>query len=201
MSGTRRAPALAVLALVGACLVLAGCETSPLGPGNTAQSASMAPPVVALAPDGTVDYVWAPMDTAHAESVGTVSPLPRSESGSTRIDGSRGGAVHAGRFSLKVPAGAFDGIATVTLSMPDSTVMVCDLSITPASANRFKVPVQLIADLSSTDITDISTLTMYWYDPSRVTWVNCSSKSRSMGTLVTMGLDHFSRYAAGKAGW
>ena|SRR5467141_961973 len=200
MNGTRRATALAVLLGVG--LVLAGCGTSPLGPGDPARSASVAPPVVALAPDGSVEYVWAPMDTAVAEpAADTASPPPQSLSASARIDGSHGGVVRAGRFSVKVPAGALSGTATVTLSMPDSTIMVCDLSIAPSSANGFKIPVQLTADLSSTDLSDASSLTMYWYDRNRHTWVNCSSKSRCMGTLVTMNLEHFSRYAAGKVGW
>ncbi|HXL15456.1 MAG TPA: hypothetical protein VN972_05160 [Methylomirabilota bacterium] len=201
MNATRRATALA--ALVSAGLLLAGCERSPLGPGDSAQSVSMAPPVVAFTPDGTVDYVWAPIDTVEVEpeSIGTASLPPRSLSASVRIDGSRGGMVRAGRFSVKIPAGAVSGTATVTLTMPDSTVMVCDLSIAPSSANAFNVPVQLTADLSSTDLPDASSLTMYWYDPIRVTWVNCASKSRTMGTQITMNLEHFSRYAAGKAGW
>jgi hypothetical protein len=201
MNGTRRASALAIL--VGVGLVLAGCTQSPLAPGDSARGVSVAPPIVAFAPDGSVDYVWAPIDTMTAESANLAgaAPSPRSVSASVWIEGTRGGMVRAGRFSVKVPAGAFSGTAIVTLSMPDSTVMVCDLAITPSSANAFKVPAQLVADFSSTNIQDVSTLTMYWYDPNRLTWVNCSSKSRTLGAYVTMYLDHFSRYAAGKAGW
>jgi len=198
-NGTRRASALAIL--VGVGLVLAGCNRSPLGPDDSAPSASVAPPIVAFAPDGTVAYVWAPIDTMStlpAESLEAASPTAVRVSAS--MDGDRGGMLRAGRFSVKVPPGALTGIATVTLTMPDSTMMVCDLSIAPSSANTFKVPVQLTADLSSTDV-DASTLTMYWYDPNHLTWVNCSAKSRTLGTLVTMSLDHFSRYGAGKAGW
>src|SRR6266850_2367488 len=175
-NGTRRASALAIL--VGVGLVLAGCNRSPLGPDD-----------------------WAPIDTMStlpAESLEAASPTAVRVSAS--MDGDRGGMLRAGRFSVKVPPGALTGIATVTLTMPDSTMMVCDLSIAPSSANTFKVPVQLTADLSSTDV-DASTLTMYWYDPNHLTWVNCSAKSRTLGTLVTMSLDHFSRYGAGKAGW
>jgi hypothetical protein len=106
-----------------------------------------------------------------------------------------------GRFSVKLPAGAFSGTATVTMSMPDSNLMICDLSISPSSANKFKYPAQLTADFSSSGITDVSTLTTYWYDPTRVTWVSLSMKSRISGSAVTTALEHFSKYGSGKAGW
>jgi hypothetical protein len=205
MKDPRKASALAALICVG--LVLAGCGQSPLAPGETGQggvTVHSTPPVVTLAGDGTVDYVQAPVESTLTEDVNediNIVAYPKAERVSVRVAGSRGGAVRAGRFSLKIPPGAFEGDATVTITMPDTTVMVCDLSIAPLSANGFKVPVVLTADLSSTDLPDASTLTMYWYDPSGLTWVNCSAKSRTMGALVTMSLEHFSRYAAGKAGW
>ncbi len=117
------------------------------------------------------------------------------------LDGALGGVLHVGRFTVDVPVDAFSGTATVTVSIPDSLVVLCDLSISPLPANGFKVPVKLTANLSSADLTDASTCTMYWYDPNRLTWCNMLSKSRTSGTLVTTSLDHFSRYAAGKTGW
>ena len=36
--------------------------------------------------------------------------------------------------------GAFSGLAGIAVSMSDSTVMICDRTITPASANKFKIP-------------------------------------------------------------
>jgi hypothetical protein len=79
--------------------------------------------------------------------------------------------------------------------------MLCDLSISPPTANRFKIPAQLMADISCASITDASTFTVYWYDPTRLAWVSLLARSRTSGTAIVTSLDHFSRYAAGKAGW
>lgn len=197
----RWASALAVL--VGIGFVLAGCSQSPLSPGDLAaiRGTSTPPPVVAFAPDGSLGYEWAPVGTGAGDARPAGSILPRSVSASSVIDGSRGGTVRAGRFSVKLAAGAFAGTANVTLSMADSTLMICDVSISPQSANGFRSPVQLTVDLASPGLTDAQNLTMFWYDPTKLLWVNLSAKSRVSGTTVTTSLDHFSKYAAGKAGW
>ena len=206
MSRRLRASALGLLAGIG--LSLAGCSQSPLSPVESglnggAGGSSTPPPIVTFASNGTVDYVWAPVGAAvdASASVSLASTLPRSVSSSQRIDGSRGGTLRAGRFTVKIPAGAFSGPATVTVSMADSTVMICDLTIAPGSANKFQVPAQLTADLSAPNITDATNFTMYWYDPAGKVWVNLFAKSTISGTNVTSSLEHFSTYAAGKAGW
>ena len=204
MKGWLKAPALTLLAAIG--LGLSGCSQSPLSPGNPAQGGgtsfnSAMPPIVSFGADGTVDYVVAPVGTADNPSVNLAGALPTSLRSTANLDGSRGGMVRVGRFSVKIPPGAFIGPATVTMSMPDSNVMICDLAITPQAANKFKYPVQLTADFSSSGITDVSTLTTYWYDPTRITWVNLSAKSRISGSAVTTALEHFSTYGSGKAGW
>jgi hypothetical protein len=201
----RKASALTLLAALG--LALSGCSQSPLAPENPSSNAGtgpnrVPPPIVSFEADGsTVDYVTAPVDTAVDAVVNLAGGLPTSLKSTMMVDGSRGGMLRAGRFSVKVLPGAFSGTATVTLSMPDSNLMICDLSISPASANRFKIPAQLTADFSSSSITDVSTLTTYWYDPTHITWVNLSARSRTTGSVVTTALDHFSTYGSGKAGW
>jgi hypothetical protein len=109
--------------------------------------------------------------------------------------------MRCGRFSLKVPSGAFKGVGVITMTMPDSTLMVCDLAIAPVTLNGFRTPVELTADLSSTNMVDASGCTNYWYDPKRLLWVSLISKSRCSGSLITTALDHFSTYGSGKAGW
>jgi len=118
-----------------------------------------------------------------------------------RDDGNLGGTIRAGRYSVMIPPGAFVGPATVTVSMPDSTVMICDLAISPAAANKFLKPVQLMANLYSPDMTDASGCTNYWFDPTRNTWVSLATKSRCSGATITTNLSHFSKYGSGKAGW
>ena len=193
-----RASALGLL--VGTVLVLAGCSKSPLSPGSPSGTAS-APPIVSFDSDGAVSYVGAPVGDQVADPMKAGGVTPRAVSSSSVIDGNRGGSVRAGRFSVRLPAGAFVGPATVTVSMQDSTVMICELSITPQAANKFKNSAELTADLSSPDVVDASAFTMYWYDPAKADWVNLFAKSRVNGSNVTTTLDHFSTYGAGKAGW
>ena len=197
MNGRLRASLLAVLMGVG--LALAGCTQSPVAPESTptgGEKKSGAPPLVTIQADGSMDYVTAPESTLP-------DPTPRATAlvASALVDGGRGGTMRVGRFSLAIPAGAFVGTATVTMTMPDSTLMVCDLQIAPATLNRFKVPVQLTADLSAPGKLDASDCTNYWYDPLGLRWVSLDSKSRCSGTLITTDLMHFSTYGSGKAGW
>lgn len=194
-----RASVLAVL--VGAVLVLAGCSKSPLSPEGGSVGIGTPPPLATFAPDGTVSYVWAPVAQKAGDPLPTDTVTVRVASQSCEMNGELGGAVHAGRFTVKVPPGAFTGPATVTISMPDSSLMICELSITPASANAFRVPVELTADLSSPDLADAHEFTMYWYDSNGRHWDNLFAKSRVNGTSITTALEHFSKYGAGKAGW
>ena len=190
----------ALAALLGLGLALAGCSQSPLAPVDTAGPTltPVTPPLVSIADDGTVAYVTAPLG---AQVDSSPASLSASVTTTATIDGNVGGTLRAGRFSVKIPAGAFKGPATVTISMPDTTVMICQLGITPEAANKFKTPAMLTADLSSPTMTDASGCTNYWYDPTRFTWVSLTSKSRCSGTLITTALDHFSTYGSGKAGW
>jgi len=200
----RRFRASGLAALVGVALALAGCGQSPLAPDTSAGSVltPVTPPLVSIAEDGTVSYVTAPVSAgADSASPTLVSPLPRSVAATARVDGNLGGTVRAGRFSVMIPPGAFVGPATVTVSMPDSTVMICDLAISPAAANKFLKPVQLMANLYSPDMTDASGCTNYWFDPTRNTWVSLATKSSCAGALITTNLSHFSKYGSGKAGW
>src|SRR2546428_11237745 len=139
MKRWRKASALPLLAAIG--LALSGCSQSPLSPGNPAQSAgtglnSTRPPVVSFGTDGTVGYIQAPVGD-EVDSSDPAAALQASLRSTKNVDGGRGGVVRVGRFSVAIPPGAFSGSATVTMSMPDSNVMICDLSITPSSANRF----------------------------------------------------------------
>jgi hypothetical protein len=199
MKRWRKASALSLIA--GISLALGGCSQSPLSPENTAQNPeAAAPPIVRFEAD-SIDYVSAPVGSTVDGSVNLATGLTTTVSSTVKVDGSQGGMVRAGRFSVRLPAGAFSGTAIVTLSMPDSTVMICDLSISPSSANKFRYPALLTADLSSSRLTDASTFTTYWYNPTRLTWVSLYAKSSTSGSTITTALDHFSTYGSGKAGW
>lgn len=197
---------LALTLVAGVGLALAGCSTSPLAPPDPALMGGTtgtftSPPILTVSSDGTVGYIAAPTGTS-PEGVLAAGSLtgPNYVSSSATINGNRGGTVQAGRFSVTIPPGAYAGTATITVTMADSTVMICDLGISPSSANKFKYPAQLTASLAGLSV-DPTTFTMYWYDPSKKVWVNLLSQSATSSTGLTAYLDHFSKYSAGKAGW
>lgn len=196
-----RASALAVL--VGACFVLGGCTLFPTAPESTTTSGTSTnrepPPLATIAPDGTMEFTPAPVDTLPDDTTHVMRAAGLKTS--LYVDGAVGGRVRVGRYSLEIPPGAYKGQGLITLSMPDSTVMVCDLSIQPATLSPFAEPLKLQADLSAPGMNDASDCTTYWYDPVRMGWVSMSSKSQCSGTLITTALEHFSRYGSGKAGW
>jgi len=191
--------------LVAVGLVLGGCSQSPLAPRDpNSVTTAVAPPIAQFADDGSLGYVGTPGDSLPPEHNPDTTATPQRPNAirtMAKVSCDRGGALRAGRFTLKIPAGALPEDAVVALSMPDSTLMVCDIEITPSSANHFKLPVQLMANLSTSTMEDVSTCTMYWYDPTRASWVSLEGKSRTANCVVTTDLEHFSRYGSGKAGW
>ena len=195
--------AVSLAALVAVSFVLGGCGESVLAPespssgGGTTTTAS-APPLATFSVDGTIQYL---SDTLSSDSLIELPLSTKSVTASAEIDGEKGGELHCGRYSLKVPCGAYAGVGVITMTMRDSTVMVCNLTISPVTLNRFKVPVELTADLSSNNMTDASGCTNYWFDPTRLVWVSLVSQSRWSGYLITTDLAHFSTYGSGKAGW
>jgi hypothetical protein len=128
-------------------------------------------------------------------------------SGSADIDGAQGGQLQVGRFTLTVPAGAWSGVATVTINVPSAAIVHCQLHITPESANAFKLPVVLRTDCSGTDAFDPASLAEIWYDVAAGVWREVpGSRPDVMEFDVVAPLSHFSDYGvvalvAGKAGW
>jgi hypothetical protein len=201
---------LGTTVLLVLALVVAGCGDSLQGPappgGDTGGTDPVGseplagPEILTIAEDQTVRY-----QRLAAEPV---DETPRSVHVSAVMDGAKGGTLRCGRFLLSVPAGAFEGEGTVSMSMPDSTVMVVDLEISPGELNDFKEPVKLCLLTDGTDLEE-EELQIYWWDPDREDWkaLGCD-KDLSDDTAVTgtsegllTHLSHFSRYSGGKAGW
>jgi len=218
-----------IRALAAATLLLAfvlGCGTSPVEPdpstsggsgGGDPAPAPTGPEVLVINPDGSVSYTRPPADSTGASAAGTVNvepvPADRKLSESTVMDGAVGGKMRCGRFVLLVPGGAFAGTGTVTMSMPDSTVMIVDLSIEPADLNGFQKPIDLA--ITTTDVmVSPESLQLYYYNPDLKEWTSLSCDTaveddprlvEEQSVTVTRGLltplNHFSKYSAGKAGW
>jgi hypothetical protein len=186
----------------------AGCSTpftapEPSDPGATRTG----PEMLVIETDGSVRYV-APPDPAAGGS-----PGPAAVSMSAKIDGSTGGRLTCGRFILAVPAGAYAGVGTITMSMADSTVMVLDVHIDPDSLNAFALPVSVALSTQGAAV-DPDSLSIYWWDPQNESWVGMACDTNlednpeiqdPQSTTAERGLltplEHFSRYGGGKAGW
>ena len=116
-----------------------------------------------------------------------------------------GGVVSVGNFTVVIPPAALTRTATVTVSQPDLERPVVNLSISPASANRFLLPVLLVADAKRMDRTLLSVACIAYYNPETAQWEPVAGSAISLLNLtVTAPLWHFSTYrvqSGGKAGW
>ena len=142
----RRIPLLMLFAALAA--VLTSCSRIPTAPGADAP----------LAP-GSAN-----------QAVGQVGdPLPPIEGqgglvNSITLPVGVGGTVKAGRFTLVIHKNSLRMGATVSVIQPDPDVMQVEFQVTPAAANDFQVPVQLVADCSNDPISTVENETLYWWD-------------------------------------
>lgn len=74
------------------------------------------------------------------------------------------GSVRVGRFSLKVHKNSLRNAATITLTVSDPASMQVAIQVTPAEANDFQVPLELVADLSDRPDLNLDNQTIYWWD-------------------------------------
>ena len=193
MPRIRSLSALAGAALLGMTFVL-GCSTSPTAPVVGAIQDAPGPPSPPV-------FVTLPVPQAASVQGSAGSGV---ETVSQRVDGAVGGVVVAGRFRLTIPAGAFSGPATVSVSVPDAAELACSLEINPPSANLFRLPVLLEADCVGARVARASDLALARWEPSLGAWrVLGTSRADSKLWKVRAGLEHFSRYEVveTKAGW
>lgn len=73
------------------------------------------------------------------------------------------GVLRAGRFSLEIPKNSLRHFATITLTQRDPSVMQVEITVTPQSANDFKVPVHLMADCSQDELVVVRHETLFWW--------------------------------------
>jgi hypothetical protein len=114
--------------------------------------------------------------------------------------------VRNGRWEIKVPRGAIDGPARLSVRVPGPASPACELGITPASKNHFAQPVLLVADCRGVSTTQLLTYVISWYDPGTGLWVPVAGSHVDLKKkTVTAPLLHFSVYSVGpedgKSGW
>jgi hypothetical protein len=182
----RRSPLLFAVGLA-VLLCAAGCSNLPTQPTapDTGAALSQGEPSQLLGLDGLLGS--------------------SSQTTSTKRVGLLGGVVSAGNFTVVIPPGALTTTATITVSQPDPARPVVELSISPASANKFLLPVLLVADASPMDLSLLSVAYMGYYNPQTGAWERVGNSVVSVATLsVSAPLWHFSTYrveSGGKAGW
>lgn len=120
------------------------------------------------------------------------------------IDGTVGGTLKSGKWTLEIPAGAFNGTATISMTEIVATdgCPTVDLAISNPALNNFSRPVWLShKDKANAD------RSIYWWDPSAQVWREVPGLIRglldSLGIELKVPLFHFSTYSVrgGKAGW
>jgi len=129
--------------------------------------------------------------------------LIQSATSTKTISGLLGGTVSAGKFKVVIPPLALAGTATVTVTQSDLSKPVVELAITPASANRFRVPVTLIAQGSGLDLRTLSASYISYFNPATGTWQRVLGSTVDLKLLTVQApLWHFSTYRVeSKAGW
>jgi len=167
-------------------LAFAGCSNMPTQPLQQTES------VVSQTND-------APAEVLRLLGGGTSSVTTK-----TKVIGLLGGVVSVGDFTVVIPPAALTSTATITVSQPDLARPVVNLSISPASANRFLLPVILTANASRMDRSLLSVACISYYNPATQKWEDLGSTVSLLNLTVSTPLWHFSTYrvsSGGKAGW
>lgn len=184
MKSPRRIPQRAA-AVVAILLALAGCSALPTAPNAPLKKVS-APSILT-----TGDIVPHPITNTVNKTVSLFT--------SKLIDGRVGGVVSVGHWKVVVPKGAYLGLGTITIAVPDTTVDQCNLVILPLSLNHFSEQVELRYLCSS--MLEANARDMRWWNPATRTWVVIESWPNSEDVSRCAPLWHFSTYSSGKAGW
>ena len=166
-------------------LAVAGCSNMPTAPVPTQASGASG-------------------GGAPAQVLGLLGGGTSTTNSKTAVIGLLGGVVSAGDFTVVFPPAAVLRPVTVTVTQPDLAHSVVNLSISPASANHFLLPVLLTANATRMDHSLISIARISYYNPSTGKWEDLASTVNILGLTVSTPLFHFSTYrvsADGKAGW
>ena len=120
-------------------------------------------------------------------------------SGSMTVDGAKGGSLTVGSFRLDIPAGAFKGTATVTMTQDDPSVLLCDFAVSPSTANDFAVPATLTTKVPNKKALNDQMLS---FDPGRKAWQVTASVPDPNRLEIRSEHSHLSKHGPRpRAGW
>jgi len=161
----RRVRSLLPLLLI-AGFTITSCSMNPVAPGSTLDSRSGA---------GTLGGIQVDDPPVGIEGQGGLV-------GSALFEAGKAGTIQVGNFTLIVAEHSLREDARITLRQPDPDVMQVEFEVTPASANQFFQPVELVADCSDDALAEVEDETVYW---NRGAWEHASTVvlNRSHRTL------------------
>ncbi|MBU1701841.1 MAG: hypothetical protein KJ970_03180 [Candidatus Eisenbacteria bacterium] len=112
------------------------------------------------------------------------------------IDADKGGEVKYDRYKVKFPKYALDEDTYITVRDPGSDYLICELE---PHGIVFNVPVELEMDFKDLDYIPFTDWTIWWFNDGAGCWEN--QGGTFAGEKLNVDLNHFSKYAAGRAGW
>jgi hypothetical protein len=181
-----------IMVLIAGLALVAGCSSDR----------SLAPPIDKPS-SGEPEFARILGSTGpHAIAQGALlgAKVAQSQPTGFPIDGSVGGTVQVGRYTLVFPPGAFLGTQTITVSESLAPYVGCKLG---PEGLQFKVPVTLKMNLQGSSIDDAAA-TIFWLNNAMgggTTWVNIGGSYDAQNHTVVTLLAHFSEYRGGRAGW
>jgi hypothetical protein len=183
---TKRVTLAKLSAALLAALSLNGCLANPL---------AVDPSAIGIA---SIETTSAPLTSKPGTTLPGGNPSERTAS--TLINGSLGGSIQAGEWTVRVPRGAFTGTGRVTVTVDAVDPTVVSLEVQPASLNSFRVPVQL--RYRAKNAGQARGLTIQWWNASRRSWETIDSQVDFSDVARVSSLSHFSMYRCRpKAGW
>jgi hypothetical protein len=117
------------------------------------------------------------------------------------VNGLVGAVLTKGAWTAQIPAGAFNGTATITMTTSSSDPALCQFDLSPASLNGFAKPVTLTAKVPFG--ISLASARIEWYNPQTQSWEPVpGSAVNAQARTVSAPVWHFSTYRVdGRNGW
>lgn len=162
-----------------------GCSADDImGPGDVS--------VPEIGPGSGVEILAEP----NAKDIDPVQGVSFSGHGSALIQADVGGVVSWGRFSVDIPAGALSEDTEISISRPNSQLVMCELE---PHGIQFNKPVKLQINYGGTYADDketgLASFGIYWLNDSTGIWEMVGQKVDAQSNKVEADLEHFSGYA------
>ena len=174
-----------------------GCQGMPTAPVTEVQDPSrMLPPSAQMLAKGGSN---APGQIKKNSIVAAVPDTPDSTGSRTfALRAATGGSFTFGRYTVQFPPGAVSGDGRVTISVPDGTVIGCDLSIDPPALNNFVQLATLTIDMHKTNVKHSNLGTLQVWLAQTDGWVDEGGTFDVQGWSISEQIPHFS---VRRAGW